>query len=72
MARPVRRVIVGLATKMHKSVSEVSSWPMEDIRDLVATLLMSNRPPDKSPKDQTQEEIVTSFSALTSNVKLKE
>lgn len=56
MARPSRRVLIGLSIKLGISPREIEQWPMDDVRDCVAYLMDRKKPEEPKPFDEAEFE----------------
>ena len=61
MARPLRRVLIGLSVRLKISIREVESWDIPTIREYMAYLMKQEEP--EKPANQTPEEIAATFAA---------
>lgn len=61
MARPLRRVLIGLSVRLQISIREVELWDIPTIREYMAFLMHQNKP--SVPEAQSPEEIAANFEA---------
>lgn len=74
MARPWRRVIVGLAIRIGIPYTEVERWDMEAIREHLVVLAEINKPAGAAPRAvlQTPQEVERGLVAAFGKPKVKD
>lgn len=74
MARPLRRVCIGLSLKTGKDVEEIERWPISKIREYMAVICEPPDPKAKVPQGvpvQSDDDLKAAFAAVA-GIKPKE
>jgi hypothetical protein len=76
MARPLRRVLIGLSVRLHIGVDTLERYDMATIRQYLGMLSEINKPPPSSPprpaaptRQQTPEEMMAAVHAALGHLK---
>lgn len=68
MARPSRRVLIGLSVRLGKSIYEIETWEIPVIREYMAYLMKEAKPERgaaQMPVYQTPDEIAAAFKKVS-------